>query len=77
MRSESSLAGPARLLRTSTHRRSNPKARPALLLVVLWMSGTLLSFSAMAIAIRALGGAFSVLEILTMRAFVSLTSSAS
>jgi drug/metabolite transporter (DMT)-like permease len=44
-----------------------------LFVVVLWMSGTLLSFSAMAIAIRALGGAFSVLEILTMRAFVSLT----
>jgi drug/metabolite transporter (DMT)-like permease len=47
------------------------KARQ-LVLVVLWMTGTLLSFSAMAIAIRALAGALSVPQILTVRAAVGL-----
>lgn len=43
-----------------------------LLLVVAWMSGTLLAFSAMAIAIRALAGELSLVEMLTARAAVGL-----
>jgi len=35
--------------------------------VVLWMLGALLSFSASALAIRALGGRFNIFEILTIR----------
>jgi drug/metabolite transporter (DMT)-like permease len=35
--------------------------------VVLWMTGTLLSFSGLAVSIRVLSGAFSVFEILTVR----------
>jgi drug/metabolite transporter (DMT)-like permease len=40
--------------------------------VVLWMTGTLLSFSVMAISIRALAGALSILEILALRAAIGL-----
>src|SRR5262249_12514030 len=40
--------------------------------VVLWMIGTLLSFSVMAISIRALSNALSILEILTVRAGLGL-----
>jgi drug/metabolite transporter (DMT)-like permease len=40
--------------------------------VVFWMTGTLLSFSVMAVSIRALAGALSVLEILSVRAAVGL-----
>jgi drug/metabolite transporter (DMT)-like permease len=36
--------------------------------VVLWMTGTLLSFCVMAVSIRALSGALSIVEILTVRA---------
>lgn len=43
-----------------------------ILWVVLWMAGTLLSFSAVAIAIRTLAGAFSVFEMLAARSFVGL-----
>jgi drug/metabolite transporter (DMT)-like permease len=43
-----------------------------LLVVVLWMTGTLLSFSVMAIAIRGLSGSLSILEILAVRAAVGL-----
>lgn len=43
-----------------------------LLRVVLWMTGTLLSFSAMAVSIRALAGAFSIFEILTIRSGLGL-----
>jgi drug/metabolite transporter (DMT)-like permease len=43
-----------------------------LLVVVLWMTGTLLSFSVMAIAIRELSGVLSVVEMLTVRAAVGL-----
>jgi drug/metabolite transporter (DMT)-like permease len=43
-----------------------------LLIVVMWMTGTLLSFSVMAIAIRSLSGALSILEILTIRAVLGL-----
>jgi drug/metabolite transporter (DMT)-like permease len=35
--------------------------------VVLWMSGALLSFSALALGIRKLGGSFTVFEILALR----------
>ena len=38
-----------------------------ILAVVLWMSGALLSFSATAVAVRALAPSFSVFEILAMR----------
>jgi drug/metabolite transporter (DMT)-like permease len=41
--------------------------------VVLWMTGTLFSFSAVAIAIRSLAGALSVFEILAARSAVGLT----
>jgi drug/metabolite transporter (DMT)-like permease len=40
--------------------------------VVLWMTGTLLSFSAMAISIRLLAGKLTVFEILTVRSFGAL-----
>ena len=40
--------------------------------VLLWMSGTLLSFSALAVSIRYLAGALSVFEILTVRSVVSI-----
>lgn len=43
-----------------------------LLVVVAWMTGTLLSFSMMAIAIRGLAASLSILEILAVRAAVSL-----
>ena len=43
-----------------------------LLVVVAWMTGTLLSFSVMAIAIRGLSGSLSVLEMLAIRAAVGL-----
>ena len=46
--------------------------RRQLLVVVGWMTGTLLSFSVMAIAIRGLSGSLSILEILTVRAAVGL-----
>jgi drug/metabolite transporter (DMT)-like permease len=41
--------------------------------VVLWMTGTLLSFSILAISIRLLAGSLSVFEILTIRCFGALT----
>lgn len=40
--------------------------------VILWMTGTLLSFSVMAISIRLLAGRLSIFEILTLRAFGAL-----
>ena len=40
---------------------------PQLGRVVFWMTGTLLSFSAMALSVRALAGKFSVFEILSIR----------
>jgi drug/metabolite transporter (DMT)-like permease len=40
--------------------------------VVFWMTGTLLSFSAMALSVRALAGKFSVFEILTLRSGLGL-----
>jgi drug/metabolite transporter (DMT)-like permease len=40
--------------------------------VVLWMTGTLLSFSAMAVAIRELSRALSILEILALRSALGL-----
>jgi drug/metabolite transporter (DMT)-like permease len=41
--------------------------RPDLVRIVLWMTGALLSFSAMAISIRALSGPLKVIEILAIR----------
>ena len=49
-----------------------PPAVARILQVVLWMAGTLLSFSALAVAIRTLAGALSVFEILAARSFVGL-----
>lgn len=43
-----------------------------LLRVVLWMTGTLLSFSGMALSVRALAGAFNIFEILTLRSALGL-----
>jgi drug/metabolite transporter (DMT)-like permease len=43
-----------------------------LLHVVLWMIGTLLSFCVMAVAIRALWGPLTIMEILTVRAAIGL-----
>ncbi len=43
-----------------------------ILAVTLWMTGTLLSFSVMAIAIRGLSASLSILEILTLRAAIGL-----
>jgi drug/metabolite transporter (DMT)-like permease len=40
--------------------------------VVLWMTGTLLSFCVMAVSIRALSGTLSIVEILTVRAGVGI-----
>jgi drug/metabolite transporter (DMT)-like permease len=40
--------------------------------VLLWMTGTLLSFSMMAISIRLLAGRLSIFEILTLRSFGAL-----
>jgi drug/metabolite transporter (DMT)-like permease len=40
--------------------------------VVLWMTGTLLSFSVMAVSVRELAGRFSVFEILTIRSGIGL-----
>ena len=45
---------------------------PHLLRVVLWMTGTLLSFCVMAVSIRALSATLSILEMLTLRAAVGL-----
>jgi drug/metabolite transporter (DMT)-like permease len=40
--------------------------------VVLWMGGALMSFSAMAVSVRALGGTLSVMEIFTLRSGIGL-----
>ena len=40
--------------------------------VVLWMIGTLLSFCVMAVSIRSLAGALTIMEILTSRAAIGL-----
>lgn len=47
-------------------------ATSQLLRVVLWMTGALLSFSVMAVSVRALGGILSVMEILAVRAGLGL-----
>jgi drug/metabolite transporter (DMT)-like permease len=45
--------------------------------VVLWMTGALLSFSAMAVSVRVLAGTVSVMEILALRAGIGLIVMAS
>ena len=40
--------------------------------VVLWMTGTLLSFSAMAVSIRELSRALGIFEILALRSAIGL-----
>jgi drug/metabolite transporter (DMT)-like permease len=52
---------------------TDPVAAPQQLArVVFWMTGTLLSFSVMAISIRTLAGALSIVEILSLRAAVGV-----
>lgn len=46
--------------------------RRDLVRVVLWMTGTLLSFSAMAVSIRALSGTLRIMEILAIRSAAGL-----
>jgi drug/metabolite transporter (DMT)-like permease len=46
--------------------------RSQLARAVLWMGGTLLSFSAMAVSIRGLAGKFSTMEILSLRTGIGL-----
>jgi drug/metabolite transporter (DMT)-like permease len=43
-----------------------------LIRVILWMTGTLLSFSVLAVSVRGLAGAFSVSEILAIRCGIGL-----
>jgi drug/metabolite transporter (DMT)-like permease len=53
--------------------RPEPLARKrSLLAVVLWMTGTLLSFSLMAISVRELGGVLNLFELLMVRSFGGL-----
>ena len=52
--------------RTASRTPNNVQHRD-LVRVVLWMTGALLSFSAMAVSIRALSGKLCILEILAMR----------
>jgi drug/metabolite transporter (DMT)-like permease len=47
-------------------------AIPQLIRVVLWMTGALLAFSAMAVSVRALAGRLSVMEILAVRSGLGL-----
>jgi drug/metabolite transporter (DMT)-like permease len=49
-----------------------PPRRPRIGMVVLWMTGTLLSFSLMAISVRELGGAINLFEILMVRSIGGL-----
>jgi drug/metabolite transporter (DMT)-like permease len=51
----------------AAHARIPPLAR-----VVLWMIGTLLSFSAMAVSIRELSATLSIMEILSVRSAIAL-----
>jgi drug/metabolite transporter (DMT)-like permease len=52
---------------------TDPVAAPQQLArVVFWMTGTLLSFSVMAISIRMLAGALNIVEILSLRAAVGV-----
>src|SRR5258705_13036368 len=48
-------------------RMPNSVLRRDLVRVVLWMTGALLSFSAMAVSIRALSGTLRIMEILAIR----------
>jgi drug/metabolite transporter (DMT)-like permease len=52
-------------------------ALPQLVRVVLWMTGALLAFSAMAVSVRALAGRLSVMEILAVRSGLGLLVMAS
>jgi drug/metabolite transporter (DMT)-like permease len=47
-------------------------AQSDILRVVLWMTGALVAFSAMAVSVRMLAGVLSVMEILAVRAFLGL-----
>jgi drug/metabolite transporter (DMT)-like permease len=51
---------------------NSPVARKNLVRVVLWMTGALVSFSAMAVSVRNLGTTLGVMEILALRAALGL-----
>jgi drug/metabolite transporter (DMT)-like permease len=52
---------------------TSPALSPRQLFVVVgWMTGALLSFSVMAVAVRALAGSLNILEILAVRSFLGL-----
>ena len=51
---------------------TNPPRGANIARVVLWMTGTLLSFSVMAVSIRALSATLSIMEILAVRAALGL-----
>src|SRR3981189_3558599 len=59
------------LLKTDTTPAARVALRP-IVRVVLWMIGTLLSFSVMAVSIRELSATLSIMEILSARAAIGL-----
>jgi drug/metabolite transporter (DMT)-like permease len=64
---------PARTVLLTTDTASKARgALPPLARVVLWMIGTLLSFSVMAVSIRELSATLSIMEILSARAAIGL-----
>lgn len=65
---ETHFTGPAdRAKRRSVQIIRSPVPYQSILAVVFWMSGTLLSFSAAAVSVRALAPVFSVFEMLSIR----------
>ena len=58
--------------RPAAKRRSKVSPTRQIFHVVLWMTGALLGFSAMAVSVRALGATLTVMEILALRATLGL-----
>lgn len=63
---------PSRAAPSDPHGAGAAPVLPPLARVVLWMIGTLLSFSAMAVSIRELSATLGIMEILSARAVVGL-----
>jgi drug/metabolite transporter (DMT)-like permease len=63
---------PVRAVSLNPHGSGAAPVLPPLARVVLWMIGTLLSFSAMAVSIRELSATLGIMEILSARAIVGL-----
>ena len=72
MRNEPSGIPAAPVLLNPAPANAARAAIPPLARVVLWMIGTLLSFSAMAVSIRELSTTLGIMEILSMRAVIGL-----